>query len=53
MLVALALILKDGEDEGLTVIVTPLEVALVGDAQAKLEVITQVRISLLCKVVEE
>lgn len=42
-----------GATTGETVIVTPLEVAVVGVAQAALEVNTQVTTSLLANVVDE
>jgi hypothetical protein len=48
ILLVLALIVRDGADDGLTVKVTLLEVAVVGEAQAKFEVITQLTISPLC-----
>lgn len=43
----------DGATTGETVIVTPLEVAVVGVAQAALEVNTQLTTSLLANVVDE
>ena len=52
MVVALAPTVTDGVDEGVTIVLIALEVALTGEAQLAFEVITTVTTSPLAKVVD-